>query len=210
MLPTARKCIKLALACLVSGLLAAIAVAESTSLLVSTTDISSTTTIAPASNTEVETDSRTEPRTEPGAGPKPVMDSVELAPKSGNLASSVGSNGLSPVSSEWPFVVLSLVAIVALILALGWAARRMGGLGAMGVRDMKVLSAIPVGNREKVALIDVAGTQLLVGITSHNINHLHTFDKAVVETKAAPKASDFSRTLQSMLRPSQDSKNDDA
>lgn len=97
-------------------------------------------------------------------------------------------------------VVATLLGIVALIVVLAWLAKRMGGLRMMGVKDMQVISAMPVGAREKVAVIDVKGTQLLIGITPHHISHLHTFDDPVLDHAKAGKDSDFANKLQSILQ----------
>jgi len=125
-----------------------------------------------------------------------VSDKHETSPPSASLSilkpKKVAANSNIGSESEWPFVVFTLVAIIGLILGLGWLAKRFGGLNAMGMRDMKVVSAIPVGAREKVALLDVGGTQILIGITSQNINHLHTFETAVIDTASNKKPSDVS------------------
>lgn len=110
--------------------------------------------------------------------------------------------------SNWPVVLLMLLGIVSLILALAWFIKRFGGFNMAGGRDMRVLSSVALGARERVALIDVKGQQFLVGVTTQNINHLHTFDEAVIDTSRNdagklsssryPK-SDFSEKLQQIL-----------
>ena len=111
--------------------------------------------------------------------------------------------------SNWPVVLLMLFGIVCLILGLAWFVKRFGGFNMTGGRDMRVLSSVALGARERVALIDVRGQQFLVGVTTQNINHLHTFDEPVVDTnksnagkaqsKNFPK-SDFSEKLQHLLK----------
>jgi len=97
-------------------------------------------------------------------------------------------------ASSWPVVILTLLGMVALILLMAWFAKRFGSISGMGGRDIQVLSAMSVGSREKIALIDVKGTQLLIGVTANSINQLHTFDAPVVVANAASKSS-FSDTL---------------
>ncbi|MDX1453291.1 MAG: flagellar biosynthetic protein FliO [Oleiphilaceae bacterium] len=108
--------------------------------------------------------------------------------------------------SSWYTVALSLIGIVVLIFAFGWAARRMGGLRAMGIRDMKVIAALPVGTREKVALVQVQGKQFLLGITAHQITHLHTFDEVASESPNPSK--DFMSTLQGVIGKNQEATHD--
>ena len=136
-------------------------------------------------------------------------DKHETSPPSSSLSMLKPKEIANPnlgTDSEWPFVVFTLVAIIGLILGLAWLAKRFGGLNAMGMRDMKVVSAIPVGAREKVALLDVGGTQILIGITSQNINHLHTFETAVIDTAANEKPSDFALKLQALIGDKRESK----
>jgi flagellar biosynthetic protein FliO len=111
--------------------------------------------------------------------------------------------------SNWPVVLLMLLGIVCLIFALAWFVKRFGGFNMGGGRDMRVLSSVALGARERVALIDVKGQQFLIGVTTQNINHLHTFDEAVIDTtrndvgklsaNRFPK-SDFSEKLQQILK----------
>lgn len=99
--------------------------------------------------------------------------------------------------SNWLVVLVTLLGIIVMIFALGWIIRRMGGLRAMGVRDMKVVAALPVGNRERVAVVQVQGKQFLLGITPQQITHLHTF-----EDIAMPEPSDagnFLATFQGVM-----------
>ncbi len=124
----------------------------------------------------------------------PSSETTAVSPPSLKSNDSMSSSSLT----SWSVVLLSLLGIVAMILVLGWAARRFGGLSAMGIRNMRVVSAIPVGTREKVALIDVHGKQFLIGITPHNITHLHSFDEAPSASEE-PVKSDFAAKLQGLM-----------
>ena len=118
--------------------------------------------------------------------------------------------------SNWPMVILMLLGIVCLILALAWFVKRFGGLNMAGGRDMRVLSSVALGARERVAIIDVKGQQFLLGVTTQNINHLHTFDSPVMDVskKGANNSnthiqkSDFSEKLQQLLKTAKPSSDD--
>jgi len=141
----------------------------------------------------------------PVSNDNPSADPV----KAGTASSSSVKNGFPDTAlpsttsvssvSNWPVVLLTLLGIVAMILCLAWAARRFGGLSAMGIRNMRVVAAIPVGNREKVALIDVNGKQFLIGVTPQHISHLHSFEDAVI-TNEDTRKSEFADKLQSLLK----------
>jgi len=101
--------------------------------------------------------------------------------------------------------------VIALILALGWASRRLSG-GALGnSKFMNILAVQPLGAREKIILVDVAGKQMMLGVTPGRIATLHVFDEPVVSmpvpTKnergsgslSARSATEFSRKLHEFL-----------
>ena len=121
-------------------------------------------------------------------------ESAELSVPAVTASAGVGKVSVSETSG-WPTVLLTLLGIVGLILLMAWFAKRFGRLSSMGGREIKVLSAMPVGNREKIALIDVKGTQILIGVTAHTINKIHTFDAPVVDVGAHTHGS-FSEKLE--------------
>ena len=61
---------------------------------------------------------------------------------------------------------------------------------------------IALGTRERIALIDIKGKQFLIGVTTQQINHLHTFEEAVIPMNDKPnnfKQGDFVTKLQTIL-----------
>lgn len=93
---------------------------------------------------------------------------------------------------------VGLVAVIALIFGCAWIVRRMGGMTGGNTRAIKVVSVMPMGTRERVALIEVGGTQILVGVTPSTIRTLHVFDEPVVSA-GEPATGDFARKLQGMI-----------
>ena len=105
-------------------------------------------------------------------------------------------------------MVFWLVVVVGFILACALAFKRLNGgmLAPMGV--IKVRSVTSVGNRERIALIEVGETQLLVGVTSNQINTLHVFEQPAIALstgteKPNPVNSDFAAKLQGLLNKDQ-------
>ncbi|MFW5825188.1 MAG: flagellar biosynthetic protein FliO [Marinobacter sp.] len=93
---------------------------------------------------------------------------------------------------------IGLLVVVALIFGCAWLIRRMNGLTGMNSGAMKVVSVMALGARERIALIDVAGTQILVGITPGSIRTLHVFDEPVVSPGQAV-SGDFAKKLQGLM-----------
>ena len=93
---------------------------------------------------------------------------------------------------------LGLLAVLALIMGCAWLVRRMNGLTGMNSSAMKVVSVMALGSRERIALVDVGGTQILVGITPSSIRTLHVFDEPVVKPGEG-SGTDFAKRLQGLM-----------
>lgn len=105
-----------------------------------------------------------------------------------------GSTGAMAETLVW------LLVIVGVIVLLGWAVRRFTNIGPQGAGGMRVLSALPVGNRERIALVQVGDKQLLIGIAPGRVNTLHVFDEKVVIEKSASPVQGQSRGFSTILR----------
>jgi flagellar protein FliO/FliZ len=73
-------------------------------------------------------------------------------------------------------LALSLLIVVALIVAFAWLARRMRLAPQGGGGALRVLAQVPVGPRERVVLLAVGDRQALVGVTSAGITSLALLD----------------------------------
>ncbi len=96
-------------------------------------------------------------------------------------------------------VFLGLGLVLALIFGCSWFVKRMGGLPAAGGNAIKVLSVTSVGSRERIALVEVGGKQLLLGVTAQQINTLHSFDEPVVKSADLKNNSEFAQKLHHMM-----------
>jgi flagellar protein FliO/FliZ len=73
-------------------------------------------------------------------------------------------------------VLLSLVLILGGFVAVAWFARRyLPGMGTQGV--VKVVGTTAVGTRERVVVVEMDGTWLLLGVGGGNVRLLHTQPK---------------------------------
>lgn len=73
-------------------------------------------------------------------------------------------------------VLLSLGLILGGFVAVAWFARRyLPGMGAQGA--VKVVGSTAVGSRERVVVIEVDHTWLLLGVGGGNVRLLHTLPK---------------------------------
>ena len=91
-----------------------------------------------------------------------------------------------------------LLAVIAIIYGCAWIIRRMNGMTGMNNQAIKVVSVMALGARERIALIEVGGQQILVGITPSTIRTLQVFEQPVV-TPDQTTSSEFARRLQGMM-----------
>lgn len=85
----------------------------------------------------------------------------------------------------------SLVAIIAVIFAFAWLARRMPMKlgGARG--DLRVHATLAVGARERVMIVQAGAAYLVLGVSPGQIRTLHVLDQA---------PSDFAAVMQAQER----------
>ncbi len=81
-------------------------------------------------------------------------------------------------------IFLSLLLVVGIIFALAYIMRRFNVTHA-GNGQMKVVSSMMAGAKEKVMVIQVGDEQHLIGVTANNINHLGKLEKNLDVAKPA-------------------------
>lgn len=97
-------------------------------------------------------------------------------------------------------VTLGLALIIGLIFLLSAFVKRFGSGTFAANSQLKILSSMPLGTRERIVLIEAGGQQLLLGITPTNINTLHVFAEPIVVESKAEAPSDFSQKLMAILQ----------
>ncbi len=93
-------------------------------------------------------------------------------------------------------MALSLLLVVAIVIALGWAFKKLT-LRLPGSKHIKIISSMPLGPKERLLVIEMQGKQRVLGVTAHSINLLFELENALPEEKLA---SDFHTQLQSFLK----------
>lgn len=106
-------------------------------------------------------------------------------------------------------ITFSLLLVLAAIMALAWLLRRMN-LTQQGTGNLlRVIGSVAIGQRERVVLVEVDDTWLLIGVGPGQIRTLHTLPKneAWQAEPQGPANSEFSRLLASIIKP-RNGKND--
>ncbi len=99
-------------------------------------------------------------------------------------------------------LVVSLVLVLLVFFMLAWVMKRLqyGARGAGGA--IRVISDMPLGPKERVVLVEVGGTQLLLGLTPGSVRALHTLETPIAEEKplSQPSTGFAERLRATMMR----------
>ncbi len=113
-------------------------------------------------------------------------------------------------------VTFGLLLVLGMIVGLAWAVARLGRLRPTSNATVRVIAAASVGPRERVAVVEVAGQWLVLGVAPGSVNLLDkTLPQTTVNLNLAGGASDaagvqpplppFAAWLQRALNRKQDS-----
>lgn len=112
------------------------------------------------------------------------------------------TSGNTPMPDQGAYMVqvlLGLLFVIGLVFALAWLLKRVGQGSLVGSRQMKIVASLPLGTRERLALVEVGGQHILLGITPTSINTLHVFDEPVDLDSSGEDGSDFANKLKDIL-----------
>ncbi|MFZ3041759.1 MAG: flagellar biosynthetic protein FliO [Thiobacillus sp.] len=97
-------------------------------------------------------------------------------------------------------VFIGLVAVLLLIAGTAWVARRLGVTQGGASSLLRVVSSASVGTRERVVVVEVGDSWLVVGVAPGSVNALMTLPKGDIQSAAAPALSgSFAARLHQMI-----------
>jgi len=96
-------------------------------------------------------------------------------------------------------LTLSLIAIVALILAISWMMKRLKLAGPRGTGEIAVIDQVSVGPRERIVLVRVGESQVLIGIGASGVVPLTPLTAPIV-LKGGPQAPAFAERLRDFMK----------
>ena len=85
-------------------------------------------------------------------------------------------------------MLLGLAVVVGLLLGTLWLLKRVAAPRG-GASALKVLGAAPVGPRERVVLVEIAGKVLVLGVAPGRVSTLHTLESTELPTMPASGAA---------------------
>ena len=111
----------------------------------------------------------------------------------------------SALSTEGTIQMLGgLVLMLIIILGLAWVLKRFSLIPNTANGAMKLVAATGVGQRERVVIVEINGTWLVLGVAPGRVNMLHSMEKpsTSLQQDTAPEsvAADFAEQLNDSIR----------
>jgi len=87
---------------------------------------------------------------------------------------------MQDVPSVWP-ALAAFVAVIALIPVALWVLKRLQAGGPAGGRVVTLVGGLPLGPRERIAVIESQGRRWMIGVTGQSISLLAELDRPDAE-----------------------------
>ena len=97
-------------------------------------------------------------------------------------------------------VILSLLLVLAAIVLVAWVLKRINMPQNAAGSALKVVSGVAVGQRERVVLVEVNDTWLVVGVAPGQVTALHTMPKNVLPIAADNASPDADNKFKNWLK----------
>lgn len=95
------------------------------------------------------------------------------------------------METEYLHMIENLVVAISVLLLLAYIVKRLTRAKIPADQSIKMLHAIPVGSKEKILLVTVNNTKLLIGATPTHIETLYVFSEdQTAPTTATPALKD--------------------
>ena len=94
----------------------------------------------------------------------------------------------------------SMLIVVAAVIAFGWLYSRLRFNGSRRGDLINVVASRALGPKERLLVVEVDGTTLLVGLTATQVQTLHTFDKPVAAALPTTDTPGFADRLRMAMR----------
>ena len=111
----------------------------------------------------------------------------------GNTAATFSGPGLLNLGS-------SMVAVIGAIFLLAWIYKRSQSYRAGGTGVINIVAAQSLGPKEKILVVEVAGEQLVLGMTASQVSTLHVLNEPITSDQGTPVITGFASRLRAALR----------
>ena len=118
---------------------------------------------------------------------------LTLAATAGTGAAGTGAAGQPVTGIEVVGqVTLSLMLVIAVLLVMAWAMRRLGRFQSQTASRLQVLGGLRLGARERILLVEAEGRRILVGVSPGGLRTLLVFAEGTAREASTPAETSFS------------------
>jgi len=103
---------------------------------------------------------------------------------SGWASAESAAGGSSAVATSLATLAATSAAVVAIILAAAWLLKRLAPRHHFGRNTLRVVAGTAVGNRERVVVVEIGATWLVLGVAPGQVNLLHQQPKGTPTANA--------------------------
>ncbi len=96
-------------------------------------------------------------------------------------------------------LLLGLAAVMLLIFGMAWLLRRVTGQGTLANGALRVVGGLSMGARERIVLVQVGDTQLLVGVAPGRVQTLHVLPEPLPVQAGEQGGAGFQQVLGQVL-----------
>src|SRR3569832_185071 len=101
----------------------------------------------------------------------------------------VAKTRVDPMSAEYVVkTAVGMIVVIGIIVALAWLVRLMGKMNGLMSGEVKIVSSLSLGAREKIVLVQVGEEQFLLGAPPQQINRIARIKSPVAAGAAAAPA----------------------
>lgn len=126
--------------------------------------------------------------------------SLPMAPRAGATGQDAVSGPIAVGSAEVLSVAGGLFSVIAAILLVSFMYSRMKGPRIGGNNVINIIASQALGPKERIVLVEIADTQLVIGMTTSQVQTLHVFDEPVVKATEPTTNFNFAERLKLALR----------
>ena len=98
-------------------------------------------------------------------------------------------------------LTIALAAVLFCFWILSLVVKQLRGGALKTSENLKIVTALPIGQRERLLVVQVAGQQMLIGATAENITKLHELETPIVSNNVGTdeESGDFRSILKLAL-----------
>lgn len=123
---------------------------------------------------------------------------VQAADKPNNL-SPVGMAGEVMSDGFLLQSVTGLLIVLVSVVGLAWMMRRLGRFQSSAKGTLQMIDGMALSTRERIVLVQVGDTQILLGVAPGRVEAVHVLDKPVTEKEGEEMTGNFAVRLKEAL-----------